>query len=130
MYGALDQAAVQLATTEFAGTTLLRSCREVKGTMGSMDCVGISSGTAIVERCAQKLKELVGSIPGGVTDVDADGRVRGELGAQAAAEREEAGGGRAGRQRFGRALWELVSAAAAPHCCDSAHQPQTNLASA
>ena len=37
--------------------------------MGSMDCVGISSGTAIVERCAQKLKELVGSIPYGVADV-------------------------------------------------------------
>lgn len=59
----------QLPTRDFAGTTLLRSCREVKGTMGSMDCVGISSGTAIVERCAQKLKELVGSIPGGVADV-------------------------------------------------------------
>ena len=59
----------QLPTRDFAGTTLLRSCREVKGTMGSMDCVGISSGTAIVERCARKLKELVGSIPGGVADV-------------------------------------------------------------
>lgn len=59
----------QLPTRDFVGTAMLRSCREVKGTMGSMDCVGIESGPAIVERCVAKLKELRGSIPEGVTDV-------------------------------------------------------------